>query len=305
MTSGTSPRIGAQGRVDLLDPAEVGSLGALEFTTNAIVDGFLSGLHRSSRRGYSVEFAEHRPYQIGDDPRHIDWKLLARTDRLQVRQFEEETNLRSMLVLDASASMGWRGSDGRLTKLEYATRLAAALALVLVRQRDAVGLLTFDSEVRDLIPARLRRGHWRLLANQLSSLQPGSSTAAEPALRQVVGALRRRGLVVFISDLLLDRELTFKALRFLKHRGHDVLVLHIADPSELDLENGEETRFRDPETGRAVTLAPTEWRSAYRETVAGAIRAWGTACRGAGMNYSLVTTDQPFGVALGRALAQR
>lgn len=302
----TDPRQpAAAGRADLLAPDVVGRLGGIEFTTAAIVDGFLAGQHRSARRGYSVEFAEHRPYQIGDDPRYIDWKLLARTDRLQLRQFEEETNLRAMMVLDASASMGWRGAPERLTKLDYATRLTAALALVLLRQRDAVGLLTFDSTVRDIVPPRVRRGHWRLLVQQLSALEASESTAAEPALRQVVGALRRRGLVVFVSDLLLDRDVTLKALRYLRHRGHDVLVLHIADPAELELSDGDETRFRDPETGRAVTLAPTEWMSAYRETVAGVIRAWGTACRSAGMRYALATTDQPFGAALGQALRTR
>jgi uncharacterized protein (DUF58 family) len=292
-------------RPDLLTPAEVGRLGGLEVTTAGIVDGFLAGLHRSPRRGFSVEFAEHRQYQHGDEPRYVDWKLLARTDRLYVKQFEEETNLRAMLVLDASASMAWRGAPDRLSKLDYAARLAAALALVLLRQRDATGLITFDDTVRSVTPARVRAGHWRALASELGGLQAGVGTAAEPALRQVVTALRRRGMVVFISDLLLDRELTLKALKFLRHRGHDVLVLHIADPAELELGSGEETLFRDPETGQTVTLAPTEWAGAYRETVEGVIRAWGSACRGAGMHYATITTDLPFGEALGRTLAAR
>ncbi len=295
----------AANRPDLLSPTEVARLGGLEVTTAGIVDGFLAGQHRSPRRGFSVEFAEHRQYQPGDEPRYVDWKLLARTDRLYVKQFEEETNLRAMLVLDASASMGWRGSDERLAKLDYATRLAAALALVLLRQRDATGLVTFDASVRAITPPRVRSGHWRQLAATLAALQPADRTAAEPALRQVVAALRRRGMVVFLSDLLLDRELTLKALKFLRHRGHDVLVLHIADPAELELGRGDETRFRDPETGRAVTLAPSDWADAYRDTVQGVVRAWGTACRASGMHYALVTTDLPFGEALGRVLAAR
>jgi uncharacterized protein (DUF58 family) len=150
-------------RTDLLSPAEVARLGGLEVVTDGIVEGFLSGLHRSPRRGFSVEFAEHRQYQPGDEPRYVDWKLLARTDRLYIKQFEEETNLRSMLVLDASASMAWSGSPGRLTKLDYALRLAAALALVLLRQRDAVGLVTFDETVRSITPARVRAGQWQSL----------------------------------------------------------------------------------------------------------------------------------------------
>ncbi|MES2306962.1 MAG: DUF58 domain-containing protein [Gemmatimonadota bacterium] len=299
----TSPvRSGRAPRPDLLLPAEVARLGGLEVVTSGIVEGFLAGLHRSPRRGFSVEFAEHRQYQPGDEPRYVDWKLLARTDRLYVKQFEEETNLRAMLVLDASASMAWSGAPERLTKLDYASRLAAALALVLVRQRDAAGLVTFDEEVRTILPARARVAHWNQLSRTLADLRPGLGTAAEPALQQVVSALRRRGMVVFISDLLLDRELALKALRFLRHRGHEVLVLHIADPAELTLARGDETRFRDPESGKAVTLSPSEWGDAYQRTVAGVVRAWGISCRAAGMRYAVVPTDLPFGVALGRAL---
>jgi len=292
----------ATARPDLLSPAEVARLGGLEVTTDEIVEGFLSGLHRSPRRGFSVEFAEHRQYQPGDEPRYVDWKLVARTDRLYVKQFEEETNLRAMLVLDTSASMGWSGAAGRLAKLDYAARLAAALALVLMRQRDATGLVTFDDAVRSITPARLRRGQWTLLARILAATRAGAGTAAEPALRQVVAALRRRGMVVFISDLLLDRDLAMKALRFLRHRGHQVLVLHVVDPGELELARGDETRFRDPESQRVVTLAPSEWADAYRVTVRGVVRRWGEACRAAGIRYKLVPTDLPFGTALGQAL---
>lgn len=299
----TSPvRPGRATRPDLLQPAEVAGLGGLEVVTSGIVEGFLAGLHRSPRRGFSVEFAEHRQYQPGDEPRYVDWKLLGRTDRLYVKQFEDETNLRAMLVLDASASMAWSGANDRLTKLDYATRLAAALALVLIRQRDAAGLVTFDEQIRSMLPARARVAHWHQLSRTLADTRPGGGTAAEPALQQVVSALRRRGMVVFISDLLLDRELVMKALRFLRHRGHEVLVLHIADPAELALARGDETRFRDPETGKAITLSPSEWGDAYQRTVQGIVRAWGLACRAAGMRYAVVPTDLPFGVALRRAL---
>ena len=292
-------------RVDLLAPADVARLGGLELTTAGVVDGFLAGLHRSPRRGFAVEFAEHRQYQPGDEPRHIDWKLLARTDRLHVKQFEEDTNLRAMLVVDASASMGWRGASDRLTKLDYATRLTAALALVLLRQRDATGLITFDAAVRDVIPPRARRGHWHLLAATLQRLTVGSTTAPSGALQQVVAALRHRGLVIFCSDLLVDPELTLKALRFLRYRGHQVVVLHLADPAELELDPGDEMRFHDPESGHAVTVAPSDWAGAYRAAVRRAVSEWGTACRAAGMQYAMVPTTTPFGVALGQALRPR
>jgi uncharacterized protein (DUF58 family) len=299
-----SPAIGRE-RLDLLDPSEIARLGGIELVTQGIVEGFLSGLHRSPRRGFSVEFAEHRAYQLGDEPRYVDWKLLARTDRLYVKQYEEETNLRAMLVLDVSRSMAWTGAPGaRLPKLDYARLLAASLALVLLRQRDATGLITFDDVVRQVVPPRARLSHWYQLLSTLASAQAGQGTAAEPALRRVVDQLRRRGLVIFISDLLLDRDLTLKALRFLEHRGHQVLVLHLMDPAEQHLDGAAEARYRDPETGQTVVLRPQDWAGAYDQTVREAIAAWRLALRERGIAYELVTTDTPFGTALRQALVR-
>jgi uncharacterized protein (DUF58 family) len=291
-------------RLDLLDPLEVSKLGGLELITQGVVEGFLSGLHRSPRRGFSVEFAEHRMYQAGDELRYVDWKILGRNDRLYVKQFEEETNLRGMVVFDTSRSMAWTGSPSTvLPKLEYAQRLIAALSLVLIRQRDATGLITFDDDVRSVTPPRARLSHWRQLLGTLAGSQAGRGTAAEPALRRVVGQLRRRGLVVFVSDLLLDRELVLKALRFLRHRGHQVLVLHIMDPAEVTLGGQNEARFEDPETRSAVVLRPRDWARAYRNTVRAVVSEWRLACRRHGIAYHRVTTDTPFGVVLRKALA--
>ena len=290
-------------RLDLLDPAEVARLGGLEVVTDGVVEGFLTGLHRSPRRGFSVEFAEHRMYQPGDELRYVDWKILGRNDRLYVKQFEEETNLRAMLVLDASRSMAWSGDPARLAKLDYARRLVAALALVLVRQRDAAGLIVFDDDVRAVAPPRARLSHWNLLAATLGRVEAGQGTAAAPALQRVVGQLRRRGLVVFVSDLLLDRELAMKALRFLRHRGHQVLVLHVMDPAEVTLQATSEARFEDPETRAAVTIRPRDWAGAYERTVRDAIHEWRAACRRHGIRYHRATTDTPFGLVLREALA--
>ncbi len=290
-------------RLDLLDPAEVSKLGGLELITEGVVEGFLSGLHRSPRRGFSVEFAEHRMYQPGDELRYVDWKILGRNDRLYVKQFEEETNLRAMVVFDISRSMAWTGSPATvLPKIAYAQRLIAALALVLIRQRDATGLITFDDDVRSVLPARARLSHWRQLLGTLASVEAGQGTAAEPALRRVVGQLQRRGLVVFVSDLLLDQALALKALRFLRHRGHQVLVLHIMDPAEVALAGSNEARFEDPESRTAVVLRPRDWAGAYRDTVRGVITQWRRACRRHGIAYHSVTTDTPYGVVLREAL---
>jgi uncharacterized protein (DUF58 family) len=290
-------------RLDLLDPLEVSKLGGLEIITEGVVEGFLSGLHRSPRRGFSVEFAEHRMYQPGDELRYVDWKILGRNDRLYVKQFEEETNLRAMVVCDSSRSMAWTGSPGVvLPKLDYARRLIAALALVLIRQRDATGLITFDDDVRTVTPPRARLSHWRQLLQVLTALDAGRGTAAEPALRRVVAQLRRRGLVVFVSDLLLDRALALKALRFLRHRGHQVLVLHVMDPAEVTLGGPNEARFEDPETHATVVVRPRDWAGAYRDTVRNVVSEWRLACRRHGIAYHRITTDTPFGVVLREAL---
>jgi uncharacterized protein (DUF58 family) len=285
-------------RLDLLDPAEVARLGGIEIVAEGVVEGFMAGLHRSPFRGFSVEFTEHRAYQPGDDPRYLDWRILARVDRLFVKQFEEETNLRAMLLVDASRSMAWRGAEDRLTKREYADRLAAALALILLRQRDATGLITFDEAVRQVIPARVKTGQWSRLVRGLLATPDGQGTAAADALRHVTGLLARRGLVIFLSDLLFDRDLALTALRYLRHRGHQVIVFHLMDPAEAELAGPPEVRFRDPESRTSVVVRPRELARAYRETVRREVSAWRTACRRHGIAYHYVTTDLPFGMAL-------
>ena len=263
-------------RLDLLDPADVARLGGIEIVAEGIVEGFLAGLHRSPFRGFSVEFTEHRAYQPGDELRYLDWRILGRSDRLFVKQFEEETNLRSMILVDASRSMAWQGAPERLTKRAYADRLAAALALILLRQRDATGLVTFDEQVR----------------------QDGEGTAAHAALQRLTALLTRRGMVVLLSDLLFDRELALAALRYLRHRGHQVIVFHLMDPAEVELSGPPEVRFKDPESALSVVVRPRELARAYADTVRREIAAWRKACRRHGIAYHHVQTDMPFGLAL-------
>jgi uncharacterized protein (DUF58 family) len=285
-------------RVDLLDPADVARLGGIEVVAEGVVEGFLAGLHRSPFRGFSVEFTEHRAYQPGDELRYLDWRILARSDRLFVKQFEEETNLRAMILVDASRSMAWRGAPERLTKRAYADRLAAALALILLRQRDATGLVTFDEEVRQVIPARVKAGQWTRLVRGLLDTPDGRGTAAHAALQLLTALLARRGLVVLISDLLFDRELALAALRYLRHRGHQVIVFHLMDPAEVQLAGPPEVRFTDPESSASVVVRPRELARAYADTVQREVSAWRTACRRHGIAYHHVQTDLPFGMAL-------
>ncbi|HVH67013.1 MAG TPA: DUF58 domain-containing protein [Gemmatimonadales bacterium] len=285
-------------RIDLLDPAEVALLGGIEIVAEGVVEGFLTGIHRSPFRGFSVEFTEHRAYQPGDELRYLDWKILARADRLFVKQFEEETNLRAMILVDASRSMAWSGASTRLTKRAYADRLVAALALILLRQRDATGLITFDEAVRAVVPARVKTGQWARLVRGLLDTPDGRGTAAHTALVHVTSLLVRRGLVVLVSDLLFDRDLALTALRYLRHRGHQVVVLHLMDRGEAELSGPPEVRFRDPESAASVVVRPRELARAYRATVQGEIAAWRRACRRHGIAYHHVLTDMPFGVAL-------
>jgi len=285
-------------RFDLLDPAEVARFGGIEIVAAGVVEGFLAGIHRSPFRGFSVEFTEHRAYQPGDELRYLDWKILARADRLFVKQFEEETNLRAMILVDVSRSMAWRGAPARLTKRAYADRIAAALALILLRQRDATGLITFDDAVREVVPARVKAGQWARVVRGLMQTPDGLRTAAQAALVHVTSLLARRGLVVLISDLLFDRELALTALRYLRHRGHHVIVLHLMDPAEAELSGPPDVRFRDPESAASVVVRPRELARAYGQAVGREIAAWRAACRRHGIAYHHILTDMPFGVAL-------
>ena len=292
-------------RADQFDPASLAALGHIEIVARWIVDGFLTGLHRSPRKGFSVEFAEHRPYQPGDDLRYLDWKIAARADRWVVKQFEEETNLRATIVLDVSRSMDWTGDPARLTKLAYAEHLVAALALLLLRQRDAVGLIRFDAAVRSAVPPRARRQQWRRILAALADPGSGKASDAPGALDQAARLIRRRGLVILVSDLLVDPDEAERALRRLRAAGHDVTVLHLLDPAERDLTLTGDAVFVDPETGLEVPASLADVRDVYRATVAEALVEWRRRCAAAGAVYETIVTDTPFGVPLRRAMAQR
>ncbi|HKW11602.1 MAG TPA: DUF58 domain-containing protein [Gemmatimonadaceae bacterium] len=304
-------------RADLFDPASLAALGRIEIVARWIVDGFMSGLHRSPRKGFSVEFAEYRPYQPGDDLRYIDWKIAARSDRWVVRQYEEETNLRASIVLDVSKSMAWSGAEfyalagtdqstaPRLTKLAYGERLTAALALLLLRQRDAVGLVRFDSEIRSAVPPRARNGQWRRVVAALEEAGAGKASSAPIALEQAARLINRRGMIVLVSDLLMDIPEVERAVRGLRAAGHDVTVLHLMDPAERELPSGGEAVFVDPETTLEIAASVADVRAAYRETVDEVIDEWRTMFTSIGASYELIMTDAPFGVPLRRAFASR
>ncbi|HSJ15467.1 MAG TPA: DUF58 domain-containing protein [Longimicrobiales bacterium] len=293
-------------RADLLQPQELAALGGLEFTARQVVEGFIAGLHRSPHRGFSVEFAEHRMYQPGDDLRYIDWRMFGRSDRYYIKQFEEETNLRAYLLVDASASMAWSSSPETLpSKLWYAKQLAASLALLLLRQGDAAGVVGFDDRTRAHVAARGGRRQWAELLRTLEHLPAGGRTDAGSALRDIAGRLRRRGLVILISDLLVDPPSTRLALRYLRHRGHEVLVFHLLDPGERELPGAGDVRFYDSETNDELPVSVADLRIEYREAVTAALAEWRTELVPQGIDYVLVDTAQALVHALRAYLRKR
>ena len=285
-------------RAGQLDPAVLAALGHLELVARWAVDGFITGLHRSPKKGFSVEFAEHRPYIAGDDLRYLDWRIAARADRWLVKQFEEETNARAVLVLDTSKSMQWTGDPARLTKLAYAERLIAAFALLLLRQRDAVGLVRFDAGLRNVIPPRSQRAQWTRLIAALDAPGGGDASDVAGAMMQAGRIVRRPGFVVVVSDLLVDTMPVADAARTLRARGHEVLVVHVMDPAERDFPESGEARYRDPESRVEVPAAPADVRASYQVTVREALEEWRSELGRAGARYALATTDEPFGKAL-------
>jgi uncharacterized protein (DUF58 family) len=294
-----------EGRADLLSPTELAALGGLELVAARVVEGLFSGLHRSPHRGFGVEFAEHRMYQPGDDLRFVDWKMFGRSDRYYVKQFERETAVRATILLDLSRSMDWSSARSLPTKLWYARQLSAALALLLTRQGDGVGLAAFDDKVRVRVQVRGGEAHWRALVRELEALAPGGRTEAAGPLTDVANRMGRRGLAIILSDLLVDPAETRLALNLLRHRGHEVLVFHLMDPGERELPAVSDARFVDPETGEEILASPAELREEYRRAVAGAVADWQSTLAAEGMDYLLVETDRPMALALRHYLRRR
>jgi uncharacterized protein (DUF58 family) len=286
-----------------LDPAVVARLGTLELRARTVVEGFISGLHRSPFKGFSVEFAEYRQYIHGDDLSTIDWKVFARSDRYYVKKFEEETNLNCQLMLDVSGSMAY-GSRG-ITKFEYAACLAASLGYLMNRQRDGVGLTAFDDRIVAALPASTRPGHLRHLLITLNRLVLGSRTNVSKPLRHLASSMNRRGMVVLISDLLDDPEAIIRGLKHFQYRGSDVLVFHILDPDELEFPFDRTTRFEDLETSEEVLAAPGLVRSHYLRQMSGLIDRYRRELGAAGIDYQLLSTKQPLEMALLAYLSTR
>ncbi|MDO9317872.1 MAG: DUF58 domain-containing protein [Gammaproteobacteria bacterium] len=286
-----------------IDPAVLASLDNLELRARVVVEGFLSGLHKSPHRGFSVEFTDYRNYYRGDDMRHVDWKLYARSDKFYIKQYEDETNVRCYIVLDSSASMGY--SSGGMSKLEYGITLASALAYFIMRQRDAVGLITFDDKVNDYIPALCRQPHLIRILRVLAGLKPGAATNIVRPLSDLAVNLTRKSLVILISDLLEDEVATIKTLQRLRSMGNDVIVFQVMDDAELNFTFHEATEFIDAETAETYITSPAAIRDAYLENINKFLAFCKKQCQSSGVDYCLVNTSQPLDAALTSYISRR
>lgn len=286
-----------------IDPKVLASLDNLELRARVVVEGFLSGLHKSPHRGFSVEFTDYRNYYRGDDMRHVDWKLYARSDKFYIKQYEDETNVRCYIVLDSSASMGY--SSGGMSKLEYGRTLASALAYFIMRQRDAVGLITFDDKINDYIPALCRQPHLIRILRVLAGLKLGAATNIVRPLSDLAVNLTRKSLVILISDLLEDEVATIKTLQRLRSMGNDVIVFQIMDDAELNFTFHEATEFIDAETAETYITSPAAIRDAYLENLNQFLAFCKKQCQSSGVDYCLVNTSQPLDAALTSYISRR
>ncbi|HVW37054.1 MAG TPA: DUF58 domain-containing protein [Pirellulales bacterium] len=268
----------------------------LDLRAKVVVEGFFSGLHRSPYHGFSVEFSEYRQYTPGDDPRYLDWRLFARSDRYYIKRFEDETNLRCHLLVDMSRSMGF--SSLGYDKAQYAKTVAATLAYFLTLQRDAVGLVTFDEQIQENLPARYRPGHLHRLMLCLERSLAGKATRLGPPLEQIAKTAVKRGLIVLVSDLLASIDSLETQLGYLRSRGHEVVVLRVLDPAEIDFRFDEAAMFYDLESGRELYVEPQATRERYLDRFAEHAAGVTAACSRLGVDFYQLTTAQPVELAL-------
>ncbi|MFW6161328.1 MAG: DUF58 domain-containing protein [Planctomycetota bacterium] len=288
-----------------LDFDVIARISNMQLLARTVVEGFLLGLHRSPYRGFSVEFAEYRQYSPGDEIKHIDWKVYAKTDRHYIKQFEEETNLGCHILLDASGSMAYQSREDGLSKLGYAARMAACLSYFMMRQRDATGLTVFDTEVRAALPPRLRQSHMQRLLAELDQVESGGETDIAGPLHDLADTLKRVGLIILISDLLDEPEDVLSALQHFRFRGHDVIVFHVMDDAELSFPFDTMTEFTDLETGEQQLISPEGMRPVYMEELRRFLTTYEKGCATVRADYKLFDTKTPLDLALSEYLHRR
>jgi len=287
-----------------LDPSALARVKNLQMVARGVVEGAISGLHASPYKGFSVEFAEHREYTTGDDPRHLDYRMMARTDRLYIKQYEEETNMRVQILLDTSGSMAY-SYEGKITKYDYAAYLTAILSYLMLKQQDSVGLTTFDTAIRLDMPARTSPRHFNEMMRQLEGIKPGEETDVAEILHKLANRFKKRCLIVLISDLYDEPDAVIRALHHFRHRKHEVIVFHVFDKAEIDFPFRDVTSFYDLETNERLQIDPVYVRDAYVEQIEEFIETYRRACAETNIDYVMTDTSVPYDFMLSRYIAKR
>ena len=288
-----------------LDPRTLAKLSGLALRARHIVEGYVAGLHKSPYHGFSIEFAEHREYAPGDDLRYVDWKVFGRTDKVYLKQYEDETNLICYLVLDVSESMTYKSAGAAMSKLQYAQCVAAALGWLVLKQQDAVGLSTFDNQIRAMVRPAGNPSHLEQILHVMEGATPGKKTAVGPIFHELAQRLTKRGVVIVLSDLFDDVESLAAGLKHFRHRRHDVVLLHVLDPAELEFPFRGPTEFKGLEEFPEVQADPAVIRRAYLRELNAYRQSLEQACRRENIDYFLLRTDQPLDLALTHVLATR
>ncbi len=286
-----------------LKPEVVAKLSNMSLRARLVVEGYIIGQHKSPYHGFSVEFAEHRAYGPGDEIRHVDWKLYGKTDRYYVKRYEEETNLRSYIILDTSDSMNF--SSGPVSKLDYASYLSAAIAYLMLNQQDGIGLVTFDERIQQFIPPRSTPSHLNTVLTRLEQIKTGTDTKLGSTLHEMAERIKKRGLVIVISDLLDNPDDVLDGLKHFRHNKQEVIVFHILDRQELLFDFNARTRFRDMESGETITTEPWHIRKDYQELVNKFQDNYRKRCRERHIDYIPLFTDESLDGALNEYLRKR
>ena len=288
-----------------LDADALSNLKGLELKARLIVEGYVSGMHKSPYHGFSVEFAEHREYVPGDDLRYVDWKVFGKSDRIYLKQYDEETNFVCHLLVDTSESMTYKSNTALLSKLEYAQHVAAAFAYLIIHQQDAVGLATFDSSVSQFLRPASTAAQLRQLCHTLEQSPTGAESAIGPIFHDLAERIKRRGLVVILSDFFDDPAALLTGLKHFRHRRHDVVLLHVIDPAEQDFAFVDPTLFKGLENLGEQLTEPRALRAAYQREFEGFLKTLRSGARDMHMDYVLMRTDQPLEVAMHQFLSRR
>jgi uncharacterized protein (DUF58 family) len=296
------------GKYRFVQPEALAKLGKLNLIARAVVEGFISGMHRSPFHGSSVEFSEHREYVHGDNPKDLDWLALARTDRYYIKRYQEETNLRAHVILDTSASMGYRFDEEHVSKLEYGCFLAASLAFLMTRQQDPVGLVTFDEELRTFLPPRSSTRHLNRILQALEGVAPGKQTQISTTFHDLAERIRKRGLIIIISDLFEaaeSRTELMRGLRHFRHKKHEVLLFHVLDNAEINFPFERLSEFIDMETGDRMQADPAYVKVEYERQVKEFVEGFRRDCAAANIDYVLANTAAPYDLLLQAYLSRR